>query len=156
MNDEALLREAVRLAASHSADGRNGPFGSVVARDGEIVGMGWNQVVESRDPTAHAEIIAIRAACRRLGTHALSECTIYCSCEPCPMCLSAIYWARLPRVVYAATQEDARAAGFSDVDIRGQLASDWPDRSVQSVHIPMDEPDAVLRSWHRNPDRLVY
>ncbi len=156
MNDEALLREAIRVAASHSADGRNGPFGSVIARDGEIVGMGWNQVVEARDPTAHAEIIAIRGASRRLGTHNLSGCSIYCSCEPCPMCLSAIYWARIPRVVYAATQEDARAAGFSDVDIRGQLAAGWSDRSVQSVRIPMDEADEVLRSWQRNPDRRVY
>jgi tRNA(Arg) A34 adenosine deaminase TadA len=156
MTDEALLGEAIRLAASHSADGRNGPFGSVVAREGEIVGMGWNQVVESRDPTAHAEIIAIRAACRRLGTHILSDCTIYCSCEPCPMCLSAIYWARIPRVVYAASQEDARAAGFADGDIRGQLAMDWSERSVQSVQMPVDGGSEVLRIWHRNPDRLIY
>ena len=156
MNNEALLREAIRLAASHSADGRNGPFGSVIARDGEIVGMGWNQVVEAGDPTAHAEIIAVRAACRRLGTHDLSECTIYCSCEPCPMCLSAIYWARIPRVVYAATQEDARAAGFADVDIRGQLAMDWSERSVQSVQMPTDGGAEVLRNWHRNSDRITY
>jgi tRNA(Arg) A34 adenosine deaminase TadA len=156
MNDEALLREAIRLAASHSADGRNGPFGSVIARDGEIVGMGWNQVVEARDPTAHAEIIAIRGACRRLGTHALSECTIYCSCEPCPMCLSAIYWARIPRVVFGATQEEARAAGFADVDIHGQLALPWPERSVECVQMSVDGGSEVLRNWQKNPDRLVY
>ncbi len=156
MNDESFLTEAVRVAGSHSAAGRAGPFGAIIARDGQIVGMGWNRVVDSRDPTAHAEIVAIRDACRRIGTHTLRECTIYSSCEPCSMCLSAIYWARIPRVVYAATLDDAREAGFDDHEIYEQVGLSWPRRSVQSQRIPLEEAVEVLRRWQQNPDRMPY
>jgi guanine deaminase len=156
MSDQSLLRDAVDLARIHSADGRNGPFGSVIARDGEIVGRGWNRVVETYDPTAHAEVVAIRDAGRRLDTHVLHGCTIYCSCEPCPMCLSAIYWARIGRVVYASTQEDARAAGFDDSHIHSEISAPWTERAVAAVHVPMQEAREVLRTWRENPHRIEY
>jgi len=156
MSDQSLIGEAVNLALVHSAGGRNGPFGSVIARDGKVVGRGWNRVVETRDPTAHAEILAIRDAARRLDTHVLDGCTIYCSCEPCPMCLSAIYWARIGRVVYASTQEDARAAGFDDSHILGEVSAPWPERAVTSVRLPLQEAQDVLRTWRENPDRVEY
>jgi tRNA(Arg) A34 adenosine deaminase TadA len=156
MSDQSLIREAVTLALTHSTGGENGPFGSVIARDGEIVGRGWNRVVETCDPTAHAEVVAIRDAARRLGTHVLDGCTIYCSCEPCPMCLSAIYWARIGRVVYASTQEEARAAGFDDSRIHSEVTAAWPDRAVTSVHLPVPEAMDVLRRWRENPNRVDY
>jgi len=151
-----MILEAVALARVHSADGRNGPFGSVVVCDGVIVGRGWNRVVETHDPTAHAEVVAIRDASRTLGTHLLDGCTIYCSCEPCPMCLSAIYWARIPRVVYACTQEEARAAGFDDSHIHGEVSAPWEERAVESAHLPTPEGREVLMRWRENPRRIEY
>jgi len=156
MNDETALLEAIDLARNHSADGSNGPFGSVVVHDGRVVGRGWNRVVEESDPTAHAEVVAIRDACLSLGTHVLDDCTIYCSSEPCPMCLSAIYWARIPRVVFACTHDDARAAGFDDSHIQREVAAAWSERSLEWVHRPTAEGAAVLRSWKENPDRIDY
>jgi tRNA(Arg) A34 adenosine deaminase TadA len=156
MTDEALLLEAIRLAAEHSADGRNGPFGAVIARAGTVVGRGWNRVVADADPTAHAEVAAIRDACRRVGTHVLADCAIYCSCEPCPMCLAAIYWARIPRVVFAATSEDARAAGFDDRRIHVELTRPWGERRLDAERLPLPEGLEVLRRWQRNPDRVDY
>jgi tRNA(Arg) A34 adenosine deaminase TadA len=108
------MREAIRLARQMMLRGQGGPFGSVIVRGGAIVGRGWNQVPSTHDPTAHAEVVAIRDACRRLGTFRLEDCELYASCEPCPMCLGAIYWARLGGVYYAATRADAAAAGFQD------------------------------------------
>jgi tRNA(Arg) A34 adenosine deaminase TadA len=113
-------------------------------------------VVETCDPTAHAEVVAIRDAARRLGTHVLDGCTIYCSCEPCPMCLSAIYWARIGRVVYASTQDEAREAGFDDARIHGEVAAPWWDRAVTAVHLPVPEASDVLRQWRENPNRVEY
>ena len=112
--DTDFLREALRLAAESSASGVNGPFGAVIVRNGVVVGRGWNRVVEEADPTAHAEILAIRDAARELGSHVLADCVLYASCEPCPMCMAAVYWARIGRVVYAAGAEDAAEAGFDD------------------------------------------
>jgi tRNA(Arg) A34 adenosine deaminase TadA len=156
MTDEALLLEAIHLAEKHSAGGRNGPFGAIVARAGEVVGRGWNAVVAGSDPTAHAEVAAIRDACRRLGTHVLGDCAIYCSCEPCPMCLAAIYWARIPRVVFAAGKDDARAAGFDDQRIYDELSLPWEARRLDAVRLPLDEALDVLRRWRLNPDRVDY
>ena len=105
-----FLREAIRLSIEKMHAGQGGPFGAVVARDGEIVGRGWNQVTSANDPTAHAEIVAIRDACARLRTFSLAGCEIYASCEPCPLCLSAVYWSRIEHVYYAARCDDAAAA----------------------------------------------
>jgi guanine deaminase len=129
-----FLRRAIALAREHGADGVHGPFGAVVVREGTIVGEGWNGVVGRCDPTAHAEVMAIRDAARRLGTHNLSGCVIYASCEPCPMCLAAIYWARLYR----------------------ELALDWPARALVSGHDLRDEGRDVLQEWISNPAHVDY
>jgi len=156
MNDLTFMREAIQLAREHSLANKGGPFGAVVVREGMVVGRGWNQVVENGDPTAHAEVLAIRDAARQLGTHILDDCTIYCSCEPCPMCLGAIYWSRIPRVVFAAGGEDAKAFGFDDAVIADELSLGWEDRSVQSEQALRDEGRKVLEEWARNPDRVEY
>jgi guanine deaminase len=156
MNDELMLARAIHLAREHSSSGLSGPFGAVVARDGEILGEGWNQVVPEKDPTAHAEILAIRAAAARLNTHVLEGCTIYCSCEPCPMCLGAIYWARISRVVFAAAGEDARAAGFDDTVIAREIGLGWEQRAVASLKALEEQGKRVLEDWARNPGRVDY
>lgn len=156
MSDHSFLREALSLAAEHSADGRHGPFGAVVVRDGEVVGRGWNQVVAASDPTAHAEVMAIRDACRRLGTHDLDGAVIYCSCEPCPMCLSAIHWARMGRVVYAASTADAVEAGFDDLAIREELTLPAEERRIGQTRLLPEEGRHVLRAWRDNPHRVPY
>lgn len=156
MDDEALLRHAIALAARHSADGVHGPFGAVVARDGEIVGEGWNQVVARHDPTAHAEVMAIRDACGHLGTHDLSGLVLYASCEPCPLCLAAAYWARISRVVYAASCGDAAAAGFDDECIYAELALPWEDRHLGGTQLLVEEGRAVLEGWLANQRRIAY
>ncbi len=156
MNHVTFLREAIELAEKNSTDGTGGPFGAIIVRDGEIVGRGGNRVVEDRDPTAHAEILAIRDASERLGTHILEGCTIYCSCEPCPMCLSAIYWAHIPQVVFAASGEEAKGAGFDDTFIKRELGLAWPDRSILAVRALPEEGARVLRFWGKNPDRIEY
>src|SRR6201992_3462101 len=113
-NDRKFLLEAVELAKNGVENGLGGPFGCVIVRDGILVGRGSNQVTSTNDPTAHAEVMAIRDACRSLGSYQLSECDLYTSCEPCPMCLGAIYWTRPRRVIFACSREDASAAGFDD------------------------------------------
>jgi tRNA(Arg) A34 adenosine deaminase TadA len=154
--DLRLIARAIALAAEHSADGVHGPFGAVIARGSEVIAEGWNCVVAGHDPTAHAEVVAIRKACESLGTHELSGCTIYCSCEPCPMCLAAIYWARLERVVYAATREDAAAIGFDDARIYDELRRPWPDRSLRAAQLGWKEAVAVLQAWSCNPRHRGY
>ncbi len=156
MTNQDFLREAIRLAATRSADGKNGPFGAVVVKDGEVVGEGWNRVVETADPTAHAEVVALRDAAAALGTHDLSGATIYSSCEPCPMCLSAIYWARIRRIVFAATGQDAADAGFDDFRILEELALEWPKRTVEGKQELAEEGRRVLEAWRENPDRIPY
>lgn len=156
MSDQDLLLRAIELAERHSADGRHGPFGAVVARDGEILGEGWNRVVAGRDPTAHAEIVAIRAAAERAGTHDLEGCAIYCSCEPCPMCLAAIYWAGIGRIVYACRAEDAADAGFGDADLYRELSLDWSERRLVAREELRDRGLRALHAWLENPLRVEY
>jgi len=154
--NERFLREAIRLGQEPSASGRFGPFGAVVVRDGEVVGRGHNRVTADLDPTAHAEIVAIRDACRRLGTFSLAGCEMYASCEPCPMCLAAIYWARLDRLYYAATRQDAANAGFDDALIYAELARPPGQRSIPAVQILRDEAVPVLQAWAANENRIDY
>jgi len=156
MDDASLLREAINLARLRSATGHNGPFGAVVARGGEVVGEGWNRVVELGDPTAHAEMMALRDAAARLGTHVLEECVLYSSCEPCPMCLAAAYWARVPRVVFAASKEDAARAGFDDADIYRELATPWGGRRTAGERLLAAEGRAVLEAWRENRRKRDY
>lgn len=156
MNDQFFIDQAIERARAHSHDGRNGPFGAVVVRDGQILGEGWNRVVENNDPTAHAEIVAIRQACQAVGSYALEGCTIYCSCEPCPLCLSAIYWARISRVVYAGTREDAAAAGFDDLWILDEIRKDSADRSIELVCLQRASAQQVFADWINNEKKIMY
>ncbi len=156
MSDLEFLKEALHLARTHSREGEAGPFGAVVVRAGEVVGRGWNRVVEDHDPTAHAEILAIRDAAHRLGTHVLDACVLYSSCEPCPMCLGAIYWARIPRVVYAAAAEDAAAAGFDDAIIAQESRLTWKERALESRRDLEADGRRVLEEWRRTPKRKAY
>jgi tRNA(Arg) A34 adenosine deaminase TadA len=157
MSDLTFLRLAIQLAKEHSGGkGLGGPFGAIVVQGGKVVGRGWNQVVEQRDPTAHAEVLAIRDAASRLGTHRLDDCSIYCSCEPCPMCLAAIYWARIPEVVFAAEGEDARAVGFDDTLIAHELSLGWEERFLRSTQALRTEGKEVLEAWGEEEERVKY
>ena len=153
--DAAHLREALRLAGE-SAAGGGGPFGAVVAREGEVLARGSNAVVESADPTAHAEIVALRGAARALGTHELRGCVLYTSCEPCPMCLGAAWWARVERVVYAAGRADAAAAGFDDEELYRELALPLDERSLRIERLLKEEGRAPFEAWLSNADRVPY
>jgi guanine deaminase len=155
MNQD-FLREAIRLSSEKMEAGEGGPFGAVVVRNGEIIGRGWNQVTTTNDPTAHAEIVAIRDACRRLGTFSLAGCEIYSSCEPCPMCLAAIYWARLDCIYYAATCGDATAAGFDDTPFYEQLALPPEQRSIRMEQGLREEACRVFAAWLRKTNRVGY
>ena len=133
MSNATYMREAVQLAEQGMRSGRGGPFGCVVVRRGKIVGRGSNRVTSTNDPTAHAEVVAIRDACTALQTFQLTDCELYTSCEPCPMCLSAIYWARIPQVYYGSTRADAAAIGFDDEFIYQQVPLAPEARTVKTV-----------------------
>ncbi|MDT8391004.1 MAG: nucleoside deaminase [Lentisphaeria bacterium] len=154
--NETFLKQAINLAMEHSAAGDGGPFGAVVVCDGEVVGRGWNAVTATPDPTAHAEIMAIRDAAKRLGTFDLSDCEIYSSCEPCPMCLCAIYWARIPRLMYGAGQADAAEAGFDDAEFYRQIALPVSERTLATRQAMRAEAVAVFDQWLENTKRVTY
>ncbi|HSK38509.1 MAG TPA: nucleoside deaminase [Arenibaculum sp.] len=156
MEHERFMRRAIGLSREKMQDGVGGPFGAVVVRDGEIVGEGWNQVTSANDPTAHAEVVAIRDACGRLATFSLRGCVIYTSCEPCPMCLSAIYWARLDAIYYANTQKDAAAIGFDDAFLYREVALPAERRTLSGIRLLGDEARAVFEEWAAKPDRIPY
>ena len=151
-----FLREAIRLSIEKMEGGEGGPFGAVVVRNGEIVGRGWNRVTSTNDPTAHAEVVAIRDACARLKTFSLSGCELYSSCEPCPLCLAAIYWSRIDRIYYAATCDDAAAAGFDDRNFYRELGLPVGERSVPVEQALRDEALVALRAWTNKQDRIRY
>lgn len=151
-----FLKRAIDIAERESKDGQNGPFGALIALNDNIISEGWNQVVETNDPTAHAEIVAIRKACRLLGRFDLEGCILYTSCEPCPMCLSAIYWARIPLVCYASTKEDAEKAGFDDDFIYRELAIPMDKRQVRFVQELREQGNRVFDAWIQNPNKLMY
>lgn len=150
------MQMAIGLAEEHSADGTCGPFGAVVVSGEQVVGRGWNMVRGDRDPSAHAEIVAIREACRNLHTHTLSGCTIYASCEPCPMCLGAIYWARLDRMVYACDRTDAARAGFDDQTMYDEFRREPCQRRIPTSQVCRTKGLAVLEGWRANPSRQEY
>ncbi|WP_019590664.1 nucleoside deaminase [Thioalkalivibrio sp. ALE20] len=154
-DDAFFLREAIRLARE-SVDVGGGPFGALVVRDGEIVGRGANRVIPWQDPTAHAEVAAIRDACRHLGDHRLYGATLYVSCEPCPMCRAAACWARLDRVVHAASAADAAAAGFDDERIRDELVAAPEARRLPLIRTLAEEGRAVFDYWERHANRRLY
>jgi tRNA(Arg) A34 adenosine deaminase TadA len=153
---ETFMQEAIRLSLEMMRAGKGGPFGAVVVRDGEIIGRGWNQVTSANDPTAHAEIVAIREACRKTGAFLLEGAELYASCEPCPMCLSAAYWARISRVYYAASRRDAAEAGFLDEIIYEELAAEASQRRIPCIGLGREQALAAFREWKQKPDRIPY
>lgn len=159
MNEELeiyFLRQAIALGRSGMQAGLGGPFGALIVRDSLIIGQGVNRVTSGKDPTAHAEIVAIRDACRRLDDHQLAGCVLYTSCEPCPMCLGAIYWARPERVVFAAGREHAAAAGFDDAFIYQELHLPLAGRAITMVQQLAGEGAQLFREWVDKPDKISY
>ncbi len=150
------MREAIRLSLAKMRRGAGGPFGAVLVRDGQILARGWNRVTSTHDPTAHAEVVAIRAAGRRLRRFHLEDCELYTSCEPCPMCLAAIYWARVRRVFYANTRHDAARIGFDDDWIHREVARPLRRRALPMEQVLRDEALAALQEWERKADKVPY
>jgi tRNA(Arg) A34 adenosine deaminase TadA len=151
-----FMRHAIRLSAEHMRDGAGGPFGAVIVKDGKVVAEGWNRVTSDNDPTAHAEVSAIREACATLGTFSLAGCDIYTSCEPCPMCLAAIYWARLDRIFFANERADAAAIGFDDDFIYCEVPKPVAQRTIPTVRLVLPEAAAVFAEWQAKPDKIEY
>lgn len=154
--DREYLRQAILLARQGVEDGRGGPFGCVIVRGGQVVGRGSNGVTSTNDPTAHAEIVAIRDACKQLGYYQLTDCVLYASCEPCPMCLGAIYWARPKRVVYAATRQQAAAAGFDDEFIYREIEVPQGERRIPFELSPDKGAEEVFDLWRERGDKSLY
>ncbi|MBO8455728.1 MAG: nucleoside deaminase [Bacteroidetes bacterium] len=155
MTKQELMKTAIDLSVKNVAEG-GGPFGAVIAKDGKIVATGVNRVTADHDPTAHAEVSAIRAAAKALGTFDLSGCEIYTSCEPCPMCLGAIYWAHLDRMYYGNTKTDAAKAGFDDAFIYKELDLDPQKRSLRSEMMMHDEALEAFGDWMKKDDKIRY
>jgi guanine deaminase len=151
-----FLRRAIALATENVVSGRGGPFGAVIARSGEIVGEGANSVTSTNDPTAHGEVNAIRAAAKSLGTFTLAGCELYTSCEPCPMCLAAAYWARLDAVYYGASAADAARAGFDDAFLYAELRKETPQRKLRATQLLGDEAWASFAAWIESPNKTEY
>ncbi len=155
MKNEDFMRQAIELAVENVKCG-GGPFGAVIVRDGKVVATGVNRVTANNDPTAHAEVSAIRAACTKLGTFDLSGCVIYTSCEPCPMCLGAIYWAHIDKIYYGANQHDAAAVNFDDSFIYRELELKPADRNKPVENILHDEALAPFNLWREKDDKIAY
>ena len=154
--DRQFLARAIELSRQGMKGGKGGPFGCIVVKGDEIVGEGSNQVTSSNDPTAHAEVVAIRKACEKLNTYQLSDCEIFTSCEPCPMCLGAIYWARPKRVVYANTRQEAAEIEFDDEFIYGEIAADIKDRKIPFIHMPQEDAKKVFEEWRNWEGKTPY
>jgi guanine deaminase len=155
MNPQFMTR-AIQLAIENVRSGKGGPFGAVVARDGSLVAEGVNQVTRTSDPTAHAEVLAIRAACQRLGLFELKGCDLYTSCEPCPMCLGAIYWARVSRVYFGTLAADASKIGFDDSAIYHEIVQPHSQRKIPMIQMMRDEALAPFRAWQETPAKVPY
>ena len=151
-----FMREAIRLSVEKMQAGHGGPFGCVIVKDGQIIARGFNQVTSTHDPTCHAEVDAIRKACAVLGTFQLDGCDLYTSCEPCPMCLGAIYWARPRRVFYGNTKADAAAIGFDDQFIYDEIEKSLEQRQVPMTELLRDEAAAGFRAWERHEQKTAY
>jgi tRNA(Arg) A34 adenosine deaminase TadA len=154
--DIQFMSRAIEIAREGMERGHGGPFGCVIVRDGKIIGEGNNRVTSTCDPTAHAEVVAIREACKTLNSFQLDGCSIYTSCEPCPMCLGAIYWARPARIFYACTREDAAAVGFDDEFIYVELAKPNAERQRVLINLLRGEGVALFEAWAAKPDKIEY
>ncbi len=153
--DKKFMQLAIDLSIENVAQG-GGPFGAVIVRNGEVIATGTNRVTASCDPTAHAEVSAIRAACAALGDFKLTGCTVYSSCEPCPMCLSALYWAGVERIFYGNTKQDAASINFDDSFIYDQLALDYTQRAIPCINIMRKEALAGFKAWVEKVDKVLY
>lgn len=151
-----FLRRAIALATENVLTGKGGPFGAVIVHDGKIVGEGANSVTGTNDPTAHGEVNAIRAAARALGTFDLSGCELYTSCEPCPMCLAATYWARISAIYYGTNAADAAKAGFDDAFLYDEIRKDHAARTIPSQQLLADEARASFKAWIDSPNKIEY
>jgi len=153
---QQFMQRAIELAREGMHNGHGGPFGCVVVKDQKIIAEGWNQVTSTNDPTAHAEVTAIRRACEKLGTFQLDGCVIYTSCEPCPMCLGAIYWARPDRVFYACDRQDAADIAFDDQYIYDEIEAPIDDRQIPFTQIQQAQAVEVFKEWHHKSDKTEY
>jgi guanine deaminase len=151
-----FMREAIKLSVDNVESGNGGPFGAVIVKDGKIIARGANSVTSNNDPTAHAEVMAIRKACEILGTFQLEGCEIYTSCEPCPMCLGAIYWARPDRIYFANTKEDATAINFDDQFIYEEIARPIKERKLFTEQILRDEAQKAFKKWGESMNKVEY
>jgi guanine deaminase len=151
-----FMRRAIALALENVRSGRGGPFAALVAKDGRVIGEGANSVTNTNDPTAHGEIVAIRAACKTLGTFQLTGCELYTTCEPCPMCLGAIYWARPARVFYAGVAADAADAGFDDAFIYKELQRPLESREIPMTQLMHEEALAIFAAWKQQANKTPY
>lgn len=154
--EEKFMKAAIALAEEGVAKGEGGPFGCVIVKDDKIIGRGNNKVISAIDPTAHAEIVAIRDACKNLESFQLEDCEIYTSCEPCPMCLGAIYWARPKIIYYGNTKEDAAKIGFDDSMIYDEIEADLKDRKIPAVNINREEANTTFITWNKKENKKVY
>ena len=155
-NQKKFMREAIRLSIENVQSGNGGPFGTIIVKNGNIIASGVNKVTQSNDPTAHAEIVAIRSACETLGTFQLVGCEIYCSCEPCPMCLGAIYWARPDRIYFANTRKDAADINFDDNFIYNELDVSISQRKLPTTQLLRDEAQMAFTQWRESTAKTEY
>lgn len=156
MDGTKFMQRAVAIALEKMRDNDGGPFGAVIVRNGEIVAEGWNQVTSHNDPTAHAEVVAIRKACEKLDTFQLTDCEIFASCEPCPMCLGAIYWARFRGIYYANTRAQAARIGFDDDFIYREIGLDPAARSIPALRLTTPGCEQPFAEWAEKPDKVAY
>jgi guanine deaminase len=151
-----FMDEAIRLAEENVNSGKGGPFGAVIIRDGQIIARGVNMVSALNDPTAHAEVIAIREACKKLEWFEIKDCELYSSCEPCPMCLGAIYWARPRALYFAASREDAAAAGFDDAHIYEEISAPPSERKIPTIHTVHQKSLSPFLKWKESGNKIPY
>ena len=156
MDRSELIYKTIQLAIENVQSGRGGPFGAMVVKDGAVIAIGTNQVTSTLDPTAHAEVVAIRKACQAIGHFELTGCEIYCSCEPCPMCLGAIYWARPAKIFFAATAVAAADAGFDDSFIKGEICLPYEKQQMSITQLIHTEALAPFQAWKAKADKIVY
>ncbi len=156
MDQNSLMERAAALALQKMRANEGGPFGAVIVRDGEVIAEGWNQVTSANDPTGHAEVTAIRNACAKLGTYSLAGCDIYTNCEPCPMCLGAIYWAHIRRIYYSNTRSDAARIGFDDDFIYREIGMPLEQRTIAAIRMASATSELAFSEWARSPDKQRY
>ena len=156
MNKKELMQEAIKCSLEGMHSNAGGPFGAVIAKDGEIIAKGWNKVTSTNDPTAHAEVTVIREACKKLGTFDLTGCELYTSCEPCPMCLSASYWAGIKKIYYGNTRKDAANINFDDDFIYKEIPLPMSERTIPMEQVDREEAIKAFEEWSKKNDKIEY